>query len=265
MECYENGRINKKDTGGLDLRFGNADALVKLVDMIGKREGFGDVLAEGCKRVAERIGKNAIKYAVHVKGQELPMHEPRLKKGLGIGYALSPTGADHQHNLHDTGTATEKGIKGFKVFGILEPVPLEDMGPRKVRLLSYRLNWQHMKDCLHMCHFLPWTPRELVRIVDAVTGWESSVLELAKAGERAINLTRVFNVREGFTAEDDTLPERAYQPHTSGSLSKTTMDRDELHKAVRTYYKMMGWSSEGVPSREKLEELDIGWAFNHFK
>ena len=263
MECYENGLVSKEDTGGLDLRFGNAEAMVKLVDMIGKREGFGDVLAEGCKRVAERIGGDAIKYAVHVKGQELPMHEPRLKKGLGIGYALSPTGADHQHNLHDTGTATEKGINRFKVFGILEPVPLEDMGPRKVRLLLYQLNWQHMKDCLHMCHFLPWTPRELVRIVDAVTGWESSALELAKVGERAVNLTRVFNVREGFTAEDDTLPDRAYHPHTSGPLSETAVDRDDLHKAVRIYYRMMGWSSEGVPSREKLEELDIGWASNY--
>lgn len=114
-----------------------------------------------------------------------------------------------------------------------------------------------------MCHFLPWTPRELVNITDAVTGWETSVFELSRIGERAINLTRIFNVREGFTAQDDTLPERVYQPHTSGSLSKTAINREELHKAVQTYYKMMGWSTEGVPSREKLEELGIGWAYNY--
>jgi aldehyde:ferredoxin oxidoreductase len=117
-----------------------------------------------------------------------------------------------------------------------------------------------MKDCLHMCHFLPWTSKELVNIVSAVTGWETSVLELNKVGERAINLTRVFNIREGFTPEDDTLPERFYHPHTSGALSKTAVDRDALQKAVQTYYKMVGWSEMGVPSHEKLEELDIGWA-----
>jgi aldehyde:ferredoxin oxidoreductase len=263
MECYENGLLTTKDTGGLDLKFGNVDAMVKLVDMIGKREGFGDVLADGVQRVAERIGKNAGQFAVHVKGQELPMHEPRLKRGLGIGYALSPTGADHQHNLHDTGTVSEDGIARFKVFGLLEPVPLEDMGPKKVRLLLYELNWQHMKDCLHMCHFLPWTPRELVNITDAVTGWKTSVFELSKIGERAINLTRIFNIREGFTVHDDTLPERAYHPHTSGSLSKTAINREALQKAVQTYYTMMGWNPEGVPRRETLEELGIDWAYNY--
>jgi aldehyde:ferredoxin oxidoreductase len=263
MECYEKGLLTKEETEGVDLRFGNAEAMVELVGLIGKREGFGDVLAEGCMRVAEKIGGDAIKYAVHVKGQEVPMHEPRLKRGLGIGYALSPTGADHQHNLHDIWTAIERGIDSVKPFGIIEPVPLEDMGPRKVRLLRYRLNWQHLKDCLHMCHFLPWTPKEIVNLVGAVTGWETSVLELGKVGERAINLTRVFNIREGFTREDDTLPERFYLPHTSGALSKTAVNRDELEKAVQTYYGMVGWSDEGVPTFEKLEDLDIGWASKH--
>jgi aldehyde:ferredoxin oxidoreductase len=263
MECYENGLFTKEDTNGIDLRFGNAEAMVKLVDLIAKREGFGDLLAEGCKRLAEKIGKEAINFAIHVKGQEVPMHEPRLKRGLGIGYALSPTGADHQHNLHDIWTAIARGIERFKPFGIIEPVPLEDLGPKKVKLLRYTLNWQHMKDCLHMCHFLPWTSKELVNIVHAVTGWETSVLELNKVGERAINLTRVFNIREGFTSKDDTLPERFYHPHTSGALSKTAVDRDALQKAVQTYYRMVGWSEMGVPSHEKLEELDIGWANKH--
>ena len=262
MECYEKGLIDKNDTDGIDLRFGNADAVLKLVDMIGKREGFGNVLAEGSKRVAEKIGKNAWQFAVHVKGQEVPMHEPRLKRALGIGYALSPTGADHQHNLHDTGTTTEEGIKNMKPLGIIEPVPLEDMGPRKVRLLLYWLNWIHVYNCLHMCMFLPWTPAEIVAITGAVTGWETSVQELSKVGERAINLMRIFNMREGLTAEDDTLPERFYHPQTSGALSETAVKRDELRDAVELYYKMMGWDAKGQPTREKLEELDIGWAYS---
>jgi aldehyde:ferredoxin oxidoreductase len=113
--------------------------------------------------------------------------------------------------------------------------------------------------------FLPWTPEEIVKITKAVTGWETSVLELAKVGERAINLSRIFNIREGFTVKDDTLPERFYHPHTSGALSKTAVDRDELHRAIQIYYKMMGWSDEGIPSREKLEELDIAWAYNYLE
>jgi aldehyde:ferredoxin oxidoreductase len=111
--------------------------------------------------------------------------------------------------------------------------------------------------------FLPWTPGELVAITNAVTGWETSVQELSKVGERAINLMRIFNLREGLTAEDDTLPERFYHPHTSGALSETAVKRDELHDAVELYYKMMGWKANGQPTREKLEELDIGWAHSH--
>jgi aldehyde:ferredoxin oxidoreductase len=102
-------------------------------------------------------------------------------------------------------------------------------------------------------------------ITNAVTGWGTSVFELAKLGERAVNLTRIFNIREGFTAKDDTLPDRFYHPQTSGALSSTSVDRDELNEAVKTYYKMMGWSSQGLPSREKLEDLDIGWAFDYLK
>jgi aldehyde:ferredoxin oxidoreductase len=101
MECFENGLLTLDDTGGIDLRFGNADAVVKMVDMIGRREGIGDLLAEGTKRAAEKLGKGAEQYAVQTKGQEYPMHEPRYKRGLAIGYAVSPTGADHCHSLHD--------------------------------------------------------------------------------------------------------------------------------------------------------------------
>ena len=189
------------------------------------------------------------------------MHEPRLKRALGIGYALSSTGADHMHNLHDTGTTTDEGIRDMKPLGIIEPVPLTDMGPRKVRLLRYWLNWRHVYNCLHMCMFLPWTPGEIVAITNAITGWETSVQELSKVGERAINLMRLFNIREGFTAEEDTLPERFYHPQTSGPLSDTAVKKDELSKAVKLYYGMMGWDPKGQPTKERLEELDIHWAY----
>ena len=266
MECFENGLLTEKDTGGLKLNFGISNAMLKTVEMIAKREGLGALLAEGSMRAAKKIGNGAEKYAIHVKGQEVPMHEPRLKKGLGLGYAVSPTGADHQHNIHDTDYQDAEQVRSINSLGILKPVPLEDIGPDKVRLLVYKGIWHSLYNCLVTCMFVAWTPPQTVDIVNAVTGWETSVWELMKVSERAINLARVFNIREGFTAEDDVLPGRFFQPHTSGPLSKTALDKAEFSKAKRIYYSMMGWDPDtGVPTRAKLEELDIGWAADLLK
>jgi len=261
MECYENGLLTDEDTGGLKLNFGNAEAMLKMVEMICKREGLGDLLAEGVKRASEKIGKESEKFAVHVKGQEVPMHEPRFKRSLGIGYAVSPTGADHMHNLHDT-ILTVRGqqLDNLAALGILEPIPLEDLGPRKVRALIYFVDWRVLDNCLLLCDFLPWSYIQKTDIVRAVTGWNTTAWELMKIGERATTMARIFNIREGFKKQDDWLPERFFHPKTSGALSKTAIDPEKLRNAIDTYYKMMGWDENGVPTREKLEELDIGWA-----
>ena len=261
MECYENGLLTDEDTGGLKLNFGNAEAMLKMVEMICKREGLGDLLAEGVKRASEKIGKESEKFAVHVKGQEVPMHEPRFKRSLGIGYAVSPTGADHMHNLHDT-ILTVRGqqLDNLAALGILEPIPLEDLGPRKVRALIYFVDWRVLDNCLLLCDFLPWNYIQKTDIVRAVTGWNTTAWELMKIGERATTMARIFNIREGFKKQDDWLPERFFHPKTSGALSKTAIDPEKLRNAIDTYYKMMGWDENGVPTREKLEELDIGWA-----
>ncbi|RLI06462.1 hypothetical protein DRO22_00910 [Candidatus Bathyarchaeota archaeon] len=229
--------------------------------MICKREGLGDLLAEGVKRASEKIGKESEKFAVHVKGQEVPMHEPRFKRSLGIGYAVSPTGADHMHNLHDT-ILTVRGqqLDNLAALGILEPIPLEDLGPRKVRALIYFVDWRVLDNCLLLCDFLPWNYIQKTDIVRAVTGWNTTAWELMKIGERATTMARIFNIREGFKKQDDWLPERFFHPKTSGALSKTAIDPEKLRNAIDTYYKMMGWDENGVPTREKLEELDIGWA-----
>jgi aldehyde:ferredoxin oxidoreductase len=259
MECFENGLLSKEDTGGIDLSFGNAEAMVKMVEMIGERKGIGDLLAEGVKRAAERIGNGAEKFAVHVKGQEVPMHEPRLKRGLGLGYAVSPTGADHVHNIHDT-WLVPKIPKRYESLGILEAVPVEDLGARKIRLFRYVMTWRSLNNCLVMCLFPPWSVQKKVDIVGSVTGWNITTFELMKVSERAINLARVFNIREGFTEEDDWLPPRFFHPKTSGALSSTAVDSEKLGKAKSIYYEMMGWDKQGVPTRTKLEELDIAWA-----
>ncbi len=260
MECYEHGLLTKEDTGGIDLRFGNGDAMVQMVQQIGDRQGLGDLLAEGCMRAAEKIGNGAAAYAVHVKGQELPMHEPRLKRGMAIGYSVSPTGADHVHSLHDTGTVSEAGIQGYKPFGVYEPVPLEAMDASKVRIHKYHTQWRSMMNALVFCIFPPWTPEEIVQITNAVTGWETTGFELMKTGQRILTMARVFNLREGFTITDDWLPPRMFQPATQGPLANTAVDKEGLKAARSLFYAMMGWDREtGVPTTDTLGELDIAW------
>jgi len=259
MECFENGILTKKDTGGMELKFGNADAMLKTIELITKREGIGDLLAEGVKKAAEKLGPKAERFAIHVKGLEVPMHEPRLKRALGLGYATSPTGADHVHNIHDT-MFDEKMLKDMKSLGVFELVPIEDFGPAKVRVFRYFSTWRHLVNCLVLCIFPPWDYEQKVDLVKAVTGWNTTAFELWKVGDRALNMTRAFNFREGFTAKDDWLPDRFFHPHNVGALSKTAVNPEQLRNARRIYYRMNGWNEEtGAPTREKLEELDIGW------
>ena len=260
MECYENGLISDKETGGLKLKFGNAEALVRMVEMIGRREGLGDLLAEGVKRASEKIGKDSERFAMHVKGQEIPMHEPRFKKALGVGYAVSPTGADHMHNIHDTSLAPgSQEMEVFAELGILEPIPLEKLCPGKIRALIYAVDWRVLDNCLLLCDFVPWDYIQKTSIVRAVTGWNTTAWELMKTGERITTMARVFNIREGFGRKDDWLPGRFFNPRISGALSDTAIDPEKFREAIDTYYAMMGWDENGVPTREKLEELDIGW------
>jgi aldehyde:ferredoxin oxidoreductase len=259
MECFENGIITRKDTGGIELKFGNADAMLQLLDLIARREGIGNLLAEGVKKAAEKLGPKAEKFAIHVKGLEVPMHEPRLKRALGLGYATSPTGADHVHNIHDT-MFDENMLKDLRGLGVLELVPIEDFGPAKVRVFRYFSTWRHLHNCLVLCIFPPWNYEQKVELVKAVAGWNTTAFELWKVGDRALNMTRAFNFREGFTVKDDWLPDRFFHPHNVGALSRTAVDPEQFRRARRTYYMMNGWNEEtGAPTREKLEELDVGW------
>jgi aldehyde:ferredoxin oxidoreductase len=269
MECFENGLLALDDTDGIDLRFGNADAMVQMVEKIGKREGLGDILAKGLLPAAAEIGQGAERYAVHAKGQAQPMHEPRLKRGLAIGYALSPTGADHCHSLHDTNMVLpdENGFQqngALREMGILEAMELESLGPEKVRATIYHSISSIAQNCLTICFFTGWSLRELSDMVQAATGWDVSEYELLKVGERAMTLARVFNMREGLTVEDDQLCPRSYSPTQGGALAEGGIDMEELREAVHMYYGMMGWEREtGVPTVEKLHELGVGWAVEY--
>ena len=259
MECYEEGIITPEMTGGLELRFGNAEAMLQTLELMVKREGIGDLLAEGTKRTAEKLGPDAERFAVHVKGQEFPMHEPRLKRALGLGYALSPTGADHQHNVHDTGLRG-RAMERLRAFGVLEPVALESLGGEKVRIYKYVSEMRILTNCLAICNFVPWDYNQYVELLNAVTGWDSTLFELAKVAQRTLALAKLINLRSGFTAADDWLPPRMFTPQTSGALSETAVIPEELRHAIDLYYEMMGWDPQGVPRLGTLHELGIGWA-----
>jgi aldehyde:ferredoxin oxidoreductase len=259
MECFENGLLTLEDTEGLELRFGNAPAMLKMLEMIARRRGLGDVLAEGSRIAARRIGLDADRYSLQVKGVEFGMHEPRLKRGLGLGYAVAAVGADHGTGFHDT-MAEQRVGEGLKTLGILEPMRADDLSYRKVGVFARVHQLAIARDCLVMCTFLPWNAQQLVDMTVAVTGWKTSLWELMLLGERVITMNRALNVREGLTADDDRLPERFFTGTTEGALSNKPMNREEVERAKHAYYRLMGWDPEtGVPTPEKLGELAIEW------
>ena len=256
MECYEEGLLTAEDTGGLDLRFGNAETMLQLLELIAARQGIGDLLAEGSKLAAERIGGGAERFAVHVKGQELPYHDPRIQHGLGLGYAISYTGADHMHNAFDSSYEHEAGLDSVRNLGVLEPMPATWLGPEKVRAVIYGSLRRHLDNCLVLCNFLPYRNDQVVEAVRAVTGWDTNAWELWKAAERLVTMARAFNVRQGFTPADDRLPPRMSEPLGPGA----PIDPAAVEAAQPIYYEMMGWDPvTGVPRAAKLHELGIGW------
>ena len=265
MECYENGILTKEDTGGLAVDFGNEEALLKLIEMIGRREGIGDVLAEGVKRAAAKIGKGAEQYAMHVKGQELPMHEPRGKQSLALAYSTSPTGADHMEAPHDVFfDAFNPQGHPLGALGLIEPVDALDLSHRKVRAYYYcQLAWSFYNS-LGMCDFVgaplgSLSLEQMVDYVNAVTGWDVSLWELLKVGERANSMSRIFNYREGFTKADDTLPDRIFEGIGNGALEGVKVERAEFAEALELFYQMSGWDDTGYPTKSKLAELELDW------
>jgi aldehyde:ferredoxin oxidoreductase len=264
MECYEHGIITKEMTGGLELTWGNADAVIQLAHQIGRREGIGRLLGEGVKRAAEALGKGAERFALHVKGQELPMHDPRGKKGLSLAYALSPTGADHMEAPHDPLYA------GFHAqghpmgpLGLIEPLDPLTLDAKKVRAFFVTQQVWSSYNSVGMCDFVgaPLNTLEMQPLIDyinGVTGWNMSLFELMKVGERNNTLARVFNCREGFTPADDVLPQRLHEGIGNGALKGSRVDPAEFLAARRTYYEMAGWDPEtGRPTAAKLAELDV--------
>ncbi len=261
MECFVNGIISAADTGGVEYRWGDAEIMLRSVELIGRREGFGAVLAQGVARMSKMFGPASAPFALTVKGQELPFHEPRLKQALGVGYAVAPVGADHMMNVHDTDFVND-GENLRRVNMALEnkvgPLKPRDLGEEKMQVFFHELNWMHFQDCAVNCHFYVYDYSHLAAALSGVSGVEYGIHDVLKVGARAQTLARLFNLREGFTADDDKLPKRVMKAFQSGPLAGVEINEESFNWARRRYYELMQWDPEtGVPSEECLRELEI--------
>lgn len=258
MECVERGLLTAERTGGFLPRFGEAEGLVRAVDMIAHRSGFGAEMALGSRRLAECIGQGANELTAEVKGQELALHEPRLKHGCGLGYMVSPIGADHMVNISDTSyTAPGGDLKRVNAVYEVGPLPANDLGPEKVHLFYHEVNWMHFLDCAITCMFYPYDYTQMAEVLSGVTGHEYTVHDILAVGERAQQLARLFNLREGLTQADDRLPKKVMVAFNEGPIAGIGIAEDTLNHARQMWYGLMGWTPEGVPTAERLAALNL--------
>ena len=264
MECFEKGIITE-ETVGYDLSFGNGKALLRMLEDMAYGRGFGKVLAKGSYRAATEIGNGAEKYVVTVKKQEPPMHDPRFKSGMSLQYCVSPRGADHWTAQHDPFFVNpdSPGVIELAQLGMGTPVGAIDYTPAKVRWFYLGHSLVSAYDTLGICTIASVARSvvkldEILTMVRAATGWDLSWYELMKVGERANNVARLFNLREGLSAADDKLPSVFYEPVGSGPhAGQKAIDPDDVEEAVALYYEMAGWTASGVPTLGKLTELGI--------
>lgn len=256
VECFENGLINEETTGGLTLGWGRAVEALKLTEMLINREGFGDVLADGVKVAAEKIGNGAEAYAVHAGGQELPMHDSRLDAGFAIAYQCEPTPGRHtiSNYMYPDLFAIEKQFPNARKM-VKQGKGKTD---KAVRVYTIGTLFMQLINGCGLCEFGPMTGYlPIADYINAVTGWKLTNEDLFTIGERILSLRKGFNTREGLMAVDSKLHERALgtEPLTSGPLKGITIDIEDLQQR---FFNMMGWdAATGGPSPDKKKELGI--------
>lgn len=264
MECFEKGLLTTEDTHGIELTFGNGEALIQIIEKIAHREGIGNLLAEGSARAAVEIGRGAEELAIHVKGQELPAHMPEVKASLALSYASNPFGADHMSSAHDPFLEADPMSKDMASIGFDQQQPSRALNSSKARLYAVTQQLISLLDTLELCQFCfgidcLYSVDDIVSLVRATAGWDTDLQELMEVGERRINLMRAFNAREGFSRKDDVLPQRLYQPLAGGPSDGNKIDPKEFELALDEYYRLMGWDNDGCPTKAKLEELGLEW------
>jgi len=250
MDLYEHGILTKKDTDGLELNFGNHEALLEMLKRVSLREGLGNILAEGVKRAAEKIGKGAEKYTNHIKGVEMTGYDIRGLKTAALGYAVSFRGADH--NRHGAYAPDVKGsVNRFKA---------EKGRGKLVREIE---DLYTIIDSLIVCKFsrgvYPQAFEELAKYYTLATGVKMTPQELQVIGERINNLGRLFNIREGMTRKDDHMPAKVMNtPIPDEGVSKGSfVSQKDIDLLLDDYYEVRGWTQEGFPTVEKLNEIGL--------
>jgi aldehyde:ferredoxin oxidoreductase len=261
IECFENGIIDESATGGLNLGWGKSAEIIKLTEMIIKREGIGDTLADGVRRAAEKLGQGTEKYAMHAGGQELPMHDSRLDPGFAIAYQCEPTPG--RHSISSFMYTDLYGVK--KMFPRAKQMIAGAGGKESSKIQGYTAGsfYVQLVNSAGMCFFGAITSRlPLVEWLNAVTGWDLSADEYLRTGERILNLRKAFNVREGLKPEDYKLSDRALgkTPLTNGPLKGVTLDMDAL---MKEFFDTVGWDlATGGPTPEKMKQLGIDSLFS---
>lgn len=269
MECFENEVISIEDTGGIELRFGNAEAMITMLEQTLNREGFGDILADGSAKAADRLGKGH-EFLVTVKGQELPAHMPQVKRSLGLIYAVNPFGADHESSAHDTSyrpSAYESNRARLEPLGLTKPQEMNVLNAEKV---EFSLKTQYVfsaTDTLGLCQFVYGTSwelfgtQEIAELMEAATGWDVSIDDVLAMGQKRLNMMRAYNAREGLQRDNDTLPEKMFKKALVGGRSDgVILEREEFESALDMYFEQAGWDvATGVPTRATLESVGLDW------
>jgi len=244
MECFEKGIISKKNIGGLKLSFGSVEGYLKVPELIALRKGIGNILAEGVQAASNKIGKGSKRFALHVKGLEYPAYDPRGTFGMALAYATSDRGACHMRAWPVS----------YDAFGDQNPFTIE----KKAELCIGDQNLNSVKWSLIFCDFYGIGYPTMVRFYSLATGKKASEEDFKLIGERIWNLIRVFNVREGFSRKDDTLPDRiAHEPLKSGPPKGKKLTRKSFEKMLDEYYQLRGWTRNGVPTKETLKRLGL--------
>jgi aldehyde:ferredoxin oxidoreductase len=255
MELYEKGIITKKDTDGLELKFGNHAAVIEMLRKIAYQEGLGALLGQGTKQAAAKIGRGSADFAMQVKGLEMPAYDVRGAKAHGLNYATSYTGADHN-----------RGYAFQEIFDIPEPEKVDRLAIEgKGRLTKWNQDVRAVTcDCAPMCAFLldmavPGIAcQNTADLVNAATGLNITAKDVARAGERLNNVAKLFNIDEGFTRRDDTFPKRILtEPIKAGASKGELISQADLDAMLDEYYAVRGWDKEGRPTPAKLKELGI--------
>ena len=250
MDLYENGIIDRKEAG-MELTFGNSDAVVEMVEKIGRREELGDVLAEGVKRAAEKIGKGAEKYAVHVRGMEPPAYDVRGIKGMGLAFMSSPRGACH---LRSGAYALELTGKFWKYEGV-DRFSAEDKGQE----IADMEDFMAIYDALGVCKFSRgmFLLDGFAELLEAAIGKRMGEDELLVVGERINNLKHIFNIKCGWTKEDSKLPPKMRIPIPEGVAKGSFISEKEEKLMLNDYFEARGWDKKGIPKEKKLKELEL--------